>query len=73
MEEINIIRQQLKKLRKKGIALDIVNDGIVLVDLKKQADTITEYDASTNKWDGMSKDHENYDKFDASKYIIASL
>lgn len=73
MEEINIIKQQLKKLQKKGIALDIVNDTIVLVDIKKQADAITKYDASTNKWDGLSKDHINFDKFDTSKYIITSL
>jgi hypothetical protein len=73
MEEINIIRRELKKLSKKGIELDIVNDTVCLVDRKIQIKTITEYEKSTKKWNGMSKDRENYDICDESKYIVASF
>ena len=73
MEEIKIIKQQLKKLSKKGIHLDIVNDTVCLVDSKKQVEVFKEYDNSPKKWDGMSKDVENYDIIDTSKYIVADL
>ena len=73
MEEIKIIKEQLKKLSKKGISLDVVNGAICFVSHELLKNTIEEYDRSTKKWNGMSKDVENYDIIDSSKYIIDSI
>jgi hypothetical protein len=73
MEEIKIIKKQLKILEKKGIELDIVNDTIVFIDVKKRSDLIKAYNESCNKWNGMSKDVENYDTLNSNDYIVISL
>jgi len=73
MNEIMIIKRELKKLKKKGISLEIVNDAIVLVNNKKQCEVLLEYENSDRQWDGMSTDVENYDLLDVEKFIVDTL
>lgn len=73
MEEIDIIRKQLKKLNKKGISLAIVNDTICFIDNSLFEKTKNEFEEGEKEWDGLSKDVENYAVFDSSKYILGTL
>jgi hypothetical protein len=74
MEEIDIIRKQLKKLNKKGISLAIVNDTICFIDNKLFEETKKEFeDEGKIEWDGLRKDVGNYAVFDSSKYIVGTL
>jgi len=73
MEEIKIIKQQLKKLSKKGIHIDIIGVSVCLVDSKKQKKAIEEYNDSESKWDGLNKNFEKYDHLSSEKYIVDYL
>ena len=73
MEEIKIIKQQLKKLARKGIALEIINDTVYLIDSKKQVEVMADYSKCTNVWDGIKKDYENYSTLEIGKFVVAIL